>query len=755
MNNRRRRSNRRQNRPYGSNILLKHLIRDRREKPRSGEDPAFLRARRSLRKLQQNFEENYPGRIKFQRVLGYGGFGLATMWKVKTRSGRDVDVAVKTSIRRGDDESELRSEIYIQGELLRGAEHIVQLIDVEEDVPATAKLYNNPALSSPIMIMEVLERNTLADLIDRINKARLTNYEILAQAENPWAAGRYDRSGLQIGYIPNRILWRLFLCLARGITGMAYGPPTDPNYVAGDPYREFVRERPMKQLLHMDLDIYNVLIGDVSHTLYDPEHVMSPKIKIADFGIAMDWRSGLTVRQREFLIPRGKRDFYAPEQKDYKRSARDPRAISPAINVWAIGLIMLNLLTLAHPRLSSWEARVRTYYAPREGNPNYQQQFITWGWFLLDHEEHHPSPFIMAFDYELRLLIARCLETYGPRRPTPAQLLGVIEENLERGDARSQWLSDQRIAREEQEYRQRLIIEEQRESDAMQYSDYYDPDFDDSRDYGHSTRPRDIPPDDPLSVDPTNMNQWLDQLDPDAPVFSNNLSRSQPLFGSRTAVKEQPLISISEEERISNPWDYIMGGNRSPRPAPPQYDPVPIYEQTPVAGPSTATPGPSTAFPQPPPPPRVKTPAAQRVITRNDYRPVTEFQTPPELEDVQLLVKFYMDHLRDPPQRVDPYAKLWSKSTAEPSITNQTPTRVGRHVRFRVTPVPPGGIPAEIWDPPPPPGFPPGHRPAAKREPEGNLKQPPDQANAGGVDEGNIYDATPPPRHSPHVKFAV
>lgn len=64
------------------------------------------------------------------------------------------------------------------------------------------------------MVMEVLEKNTLADLIDRINRARIANYHILDddEAENPWAEGRYDRSAFQIGYIPNRILWRLFLC---------------------------------------------------------------------------------------------------------------------------------------------------------------------------------------------------------------------------------------------------------------------------------------------------------------------------------------------------------------------------------------------------------------------------------------------------------------------------------------------------------------------------------------------------------------
>lgn len=741
-------SNRRQNRPFGSNMLLKHLMKRRIAGSRSGEDPSFIRARRSLRKLQQNFEENYPGRAKFQRVLGHGGYGLATMWKVKTRSGREVDVAVKTSIKKGDEERELRTEIFIQGELLLGAEHIVQLIDIEEDIPDTAKLYNNRAATVPVMVMEVLEKNTLADLIDRINRARIANYHILDddEAENPWAEGRYDRSAFQIGYIPNRILWRLFLCLARGVTGMAYGPPTESTYVEGQPYRENVRDRAVKRLLHMDLDIYNVLVGDISHSLMDPEHVMAPKIKIADFGISIEWFDGMTVRERESLVQRGKRDFYAPEQKDFRNAARDPRAIGPAINIWAIGLIMLNLLTLAHPRLSSWEPRVRTYSAPHQGNHNYRQKFITWGWFLLDDEEHHPSPFIMSFDYELRLLIARCLETYGPRRPTPGQLIAVILENIAKTDAKSQRLSDERIAREEQDYRQRLINDEQRESEAMRYSDFYDPDFDDSRDFGHSTRPRNIPPDDPMNMDPSELNQWLEQLDLNAPVRRNRLG--PPIFfgSQRTVVpKEPPLIPISDDMHVSgDPWSYLMGGE--PRPPPPAYDPIPIYEQQPIAGPSTATPGPSVVVPEPPPP-RPRTPAAQRTITRNDYRPVTEFQTPPELEDVDLLVKFYNDHLRDPPRRVDPYAKLWSKNTPEPSIQNPTPPRAGRHVRFRLTPVPPGGIPSAIWNPPPPLGYPPDLPPNTERERQDNLKEPPavlpsDQFNEGDIYEDGLYRCT-------------
>ncbi|KAI0103418.1 kinase-like domain-containing protein [Daldinia grandis] len=732
-------SNRHQNRPYGSNLLLRRLMRRLRVESRSGEDPSFLRARRSLRMLEENFEKNLPGRTKFQRVLGHGGFGLATLWKVKTQSGRDLDVAVKTSIRKGNEENELRSEIFLQGELLRGAEHIVQLIDIEENVPVASKLYNNGDALVPVMIMEVLQKATLADLIDRINKARLTNYDILEEAESPWAEGRYDRNALQVGYIPNRILWRLFLCLARGVTGMAYGPPTAQSYKLEKPYREGVRDREIKQLLHMDLDIYNVLVGDISHSSQDTEHSVSPKIKIADFGIAIQWFDGMPVPQRERYLQRGKREFYAPEQKDHYNSARDPFAIGPPINVWAIGLIMLNLLTLAHPRVSLWEARVRTYLAPRQGNPDYQQEFVTWGWFLIDHEEHHPSPFIMGFDLELRMLIARCLETYGPRRPTPGQLLAVIEENIARADAKAQRLADARIAQEEHNYRQYLIDEERKEAEAMEYSDDFDPDFDESRRYGHSTRPRKLPPDDPMNMNPTELNQWLHQLAPEAPI---------PIFGNtRTAVKRPPpLIPISENTPNTDPWDFMIGG---PRPAPPIYDPVPIYERQPVAGPSNPTPGPSVVNPVPQPP-RPNTPAAQKIITRNDYRPIAEFQTPPELEDADLLVKFYNDHLHDPPPRTDPYAKLWDKSSAEPSITNQPSPRTRPHVRFQKTPVPPGGIPTAIWNSPLLPGYPPAHHPVAKEGGGEQAKEPVALPSDNGEE---ATEATLRP--SPHVRFEI
>ncbi|KAF3057459.1 hypothetical protein GL218_06112 [Daldinia childiae] len=329
----------------------------------------------------------------------------------------------------------------------------------------------------------------------------------------------------------------------------------------------------------------------------------------------------------------------------------------------------------------------------------------------------------MAFDYELRLLIARCLETYGPRRPTAGQLLAVIQQNITRGDAEAQRLANERFerhAREEQEHRQRLIIEEQRESDAMRYSNFYDPDFDEVRDYGHATRPppipRNIPPEDPMSMNPNELNQWLDQLDINAPstrLVPPSLINSQ---GAAVA-KQPPLIPISEESRISDPWNWIMGdGTRQSTtpappipPTPPAYNPIPMYEQPSVAGPSRRI--------RDVPPPRSRTPVSQRIISRNDYRPLEEFQTPPDLEDIDILVKFYQDHLRDPPQIVDPYAKLWGQNTPppppvkvpppQPPVKAPPPPRAGRHVRFAVTPIPPGGIPPAIWNPPPPPGFPP------------------------------------------------
>ncbi|KAI1465424.1 kinase-like domain-containing protein [Daldinia caldariorum] len=625
-------SSRPQNPPYGSNQLLRRLHRIHAVKSRSGNNEGFQRARKSLKQLRGNFERYYPGQFTYQRTLGYGGFGLATLWKVKTQRGRILDVAVKSSLgsnsRHNDDE--LRNEINIQGEILKGAEHIVQLEDVEENLLDDYKLYNNFDADVPVMIMEVLEKSTLSELIDRINKGRLENRRILRDARR--AGVEADRSELQLGYIPNRILWRLFLCLVRGIVGMAYGPPPfGPNYQTGDKYRETIQDRPPKHLLHMDLDIYNVLLGDIRFNQHDDEHSFSPTIKIADFGIAIELHPYLPAAQKAQLVRKGKRNFFAPEQRDLVRSSIDPEAIGMPINVWAVGLVMLNLLTLAQPENHSWNARVRTYPAPTHRDPNYRLRFVTWGWFLIDDEEHHPSPFISAFDPELRLLIARCLETYD-------------------SDAKHNALAEAKIAPEEGEYRQRLIAEEQRlaEAEAASFS---------SRSGASAQRGvSDTYSATPIKPGLVTADEWVMQLGTGTNLTirpkrqTNDRPTRRFATPGKIDLQNVPLISLPS----TDPWETVKKV-----PMPPGYDPThPVNLNWPLEPPTPGFQGiPSPVFePLQPQPPRN---SATRHISRNEYRPLTEFQAAPELEDADLITKFYDDHIRNPPRKVDPYEKLW------------------------------------------------------------------------------------------------
>ncbi|KAI8961974.1 kinase-like domain-containing protein [Daldinia sp. FL1419] len=668
-------------------------------------------AREALRTLKKHFEENYEtvysGRAKFQKVLGWGGFGIATLWKIKTPDNRRIDVAVKSSIIKSKTrakEKELRKEINIMGTLLNGAEHIVQLINIEPNLPT---YYNDAKAPQPVMVMEVLKHGSLSELIDKINKARLTNLPVIEIAENPWGEGRYNREDLKLGYIPNRILWRFFLCLARAITGMAYGPPIQVNlYENVNKWREVYRAaKEPNPLIHFDLDIYNVLCGDIDHSGRDSEHAFAPIIKVSDFGLALQWPKNSSPGEREMMSRRGKPSFYAPEQKNADVAADDPDAMGIAINVWAIGLIMLNLLTLAHPKLSHWEPRVRSYSAPYQGDPNYKQKFVTWGWFLLDDEEHHISPFLRSFDYELRLLIARCLETYGPRRPTAQQLLDVILANINQSDAKHERLAARRIPQEEKEYRDSLIREEEMEAEAMVWSDLYDPLFQESMRYGRSTRPRSRNLDDPLAVDPNELNQWMEQMDIETVKTLTmepqlrGWSRSQPPpsagISTWPRVPTPPplsdLIHISRTDSIDQPdtprlVDFPPGfdPNRPMRTGvrPKEANPISVVNQWPI---------PPALQNATLPVVRPKTPAADKVITRNDYRPVSEFQTPPELEDDDLLKKFYDDHFRNPPETKDDYAKLWNRVT--PNLASRNPSGRGSPP----APVRPG--PAQIINP--------------------------------------------------------
>ncbi|KAI1770989.1 hypothetical protein F4818DRAFT_454902 [Hypoxylon cercidicola] len=132
---------------------------------------------------------------------------------------------------------------------LRGNNHVVNLIDIR----------NNPLTETTQVdqddwiIMEWLSCGTLEDFID---KARM-------------------RLGLG-GRLPNRLLWRFFLCLIRSCIAMAW-PDSRESIGSGVE---------SSGLAHSDLHGGNVLLGNPPR---DGEHIITPILKLIDFGLATEW----------------------------------------------------------------------------------------------------------------------------------------------------------------------------------------------------------------------------------------------------------------------------------------------------------------------------------------------------------------------------------------------------------------------------------------------------------------------------------
>ncbi|KAI0483396.1 kinase-like domain-containing protein [Xylariaceae sp. FL0804] len=233
-------------------------------------DPNFLRAAKAWKATTQ-----YLGPeplLRYTRVLGFGGFGVVQLWRQRSRDGKHQrDLAVKST-------SEYHVRTRLQNikdeirwmQLFEGHEHIVQLLDI--GVKQKLARANNPESDQPIIVMEFLSRGSLYQLIGRVLEAPALNNS--SQIPN-------DQKLIQ--YIPDRVLWRMFLCLTRVCIGMAYPPKAK---TAG-PYREIIQPGSPRNIVHLDIDPGNVFIQEARPD--NAEHKAAPVCKLGDFGLATEW----------------------------------------------------------------------------------------------------------------------------------------------------------------------------------------------------------------------------------------------------------------------------------------------------------------------------------------------------------------------------------------------------------------------------------------------------------------------------------
>ncbi|KAI1496454.1 kinase-like domain-containing protein [Biscogniauxia marginata] len=241
---------------------------------------------------------------------------------------------------------------------------------------------------------------------------------------------------------PNRVLWSFWLCLVRACIGLEYWPrkfhPDRHAPLANGASRDLLEDLPLarkrwrrKRTVHFDIDPKNILIGDI--TPRDPEHRLIPKLKMADFGLALDVKSEKRAVYYNEKRPWGKRAFFAPEQFGNKWDTwgidpdsdeiamylNRPNSVGAnygsAMNIWGIGLVMFSLITACMPPLPP-QPRRHPYLDV--GPWNMRASVISYGTLLLDHEWDH-------VDLELRAIVIRCLAHNPGNRPRLNELRNV------------------------------------------------------------------------------------------------------------------------------------------------------------------------------------------------------------------------------------------------------------------------------------------------------------------------------------------
>ncbi|KAH9906358.1 hypothetical protein F4778DRAFT_725551 [Xylariomycetidae sp. FL2044] len=257
--------------------------------------------------VKQNFDRYGFQRFRFEGRVGRGANGVA--WKVRYMPGPsrpDYSIVVKASLRglgglplSGLPDSNLGSQSEMMAyqrsyndtlalakerqflEGLKWAQHIVKLV-----LPSTDPLMRRILGTKPLYLgtneyifMEFLENGSVRNLIYR------------AREEG-------------IKYLPNQILWRIFLCLIRACVALAY-PPGQPDGLDPQPIIEEPQAGQASTLIHADLHEANVMFGPwtlpqapLPPELEMTEHDIVPILKMIDFGAAMEWPGNNSTQAR-------------------------------------------------------------------------------------------------------------------------------------------------------------------------------------------------------------------------------------------------------------------------------------------------------------------------------------------------------------------------------------------------------------------------------------------------------------------------
>ncbi|KAI0600982.1 hypothetical protein F4775DRAFT_607097 [Biscogniauxia sp. FL1348] len=214
---------------------------------------------REVRKIRESFAQA-PRFFQFEQLIGSGRAGVVC--KIIMKLGPDENSWQRFVIKRAlgpRHQAALQNEVNILNKLA-GALHIVQPFLIDPGII-------NPLdfMEGPTLYMEYLPSGTLDGFMNRIY-----NWEHA---------------------VPNRFLFRVFLCLLRTCVAMAWpieAPIGGPVRLEEIPKAPSLKNR-KAQFTHNDMHGKNILIGHMD----EDEHPLLPSFLLIDFGSGVDKSSSL------------------------------------------------------------------------------------------------------------------------------------------------------------------------------------------------------------------------------------------------------------------------------------------------------------------------------------------------------------------------------------------------------------------------------------------------------------------------------
>ncbi|KAI0389030.1 hypothetical protein F5Y17DRAFT_450521 [Xylariaceae sp. FL0594] len=223
---------------------------------------------------------------ELEKVLGNGTFGVTML--ITNRDPLHIHKRRRLVLKR----SLLMNDVYRNEELIkeshslqrmRGNAHHLQMIASSEEVNYYRRKvsFESPQLPWWRRLLGAFKnppKNLIRSISHLDGPAVLLEYmengDLLTMWERIWRAGVP---------IPNRLLWKIYLCMIRAVIGMAYppgGPPGAPTKIEQLPQDN----KEPGRFTHNDIALRNVMIG--GRWLNDSEHKVIPIFKVIDYGMS-------------------------------------------------------------------------------------------------------------------------------------------------------------------------------------------------------------------------------------------------------------------------------------------------------------------------------------------------------------------------------------------------------------------------------------------------------------------------------------